>query len=112
MALKTIGAYVFPSRSRQELYGEDQMVHVWWRDNPWLCSAVTQRAPRSMTFGDFWSQLIVPWAGTDPELAEGKDWSDFEWTLGGEPFAPDPQKSLADLGIAHKATLSMRGAAA
>ena len=25
--------YEFPSRSRQELYGDDQLVHVMWRNN-------------------------------------------------------------------------------
>lgn len=112
MAVKSIGEYRFPSRSRQELYGDDQLVSVWWRDNPWFCAASMHRAPRAMTFGDFWAQMVAPWAAGDPDLAEGKDWTDFEWSLGGESFTPDPEKSLADLGVGHKDVLGMAGSAA
>ena len=112
MAIKSIGEYSFPSKSRQELYGDDQLVHVWWRDNPWFCAAVTHRAPKAMSFGDFWAQMVAPWAAGDPDFAESKGWADFAWTLSGAPFTPDPDKSLAEQGVGHKDVLSMAGSAA
>ena len=33
MAVKSIGTYDFPSRSRQELYGDDQLVHLWFQED-------------------------------------------------------------------------------
>ena len=59
MAVRSIGEYDFPSRSRQELYGDDQLVHLWWRDNPWFCAAACFRAPKAMTWGDFRAWLFI-----------------------------------------------------
>ena len=47
MAVKSIGTYEFPSRSRQELYGDDQLVHLWFQGNMWFCaSACFRLCPR------------------------------------------------------------------
>ena len=43
MTVKSIGAYEFPSRSRQELYGDDQLVHVWFTDTLWFAAAACFR---------------------------------------------------------------------
>ena len=51
MAVKSIGTYEFPSRSRQELYGDDQLVHLWFQEDMWFCAAACFRAPRAMTWG-------------------------------------------------------------
>lgn len=111
MAIRAIGDYDFPSRSRKELYGDDQLVSVWWRDNPWFCSASMHRAPTAMTFGDFYAQMIIPWAQSDPDFDENRPLEAFEWTLSGEPFTPDPNTSLADLGVGHKDVIGMKGSA-
>ena len=57
MAVQSIGTYDFPSRSRQELYGDDQLVHLWFQENMWFCAAACFRAPKAMTWGDFWTGL-------------------------------------------------------
>lgn len=107
MTVKSLGEYDFPSRSRQELYGDDQLVHVWWKDNPLFCSAATFRAPQAMTWADFKSQMVDPWAGSDPDYdPEGS----YAWALEGEPITPEDGQSLVDLGVGHKYTLSLQGA--
>ena len=106
MALKTIGTYEFPSRSRQELYGEDMLVHVWWKDNPMFCAAATFRAPQAMSWADFRAAIVDPWASSDPDYDAGHE---FSWGLDGQPFTPEPGTSLADLGIGHKHPLSFWG---
>ena len=83
MALKTIGTYEFPSRSRQELYGEDMLVHVWWKDNPMFCAAATFRAPQAMSWGDFRAAIVDPWASSDPDYDAAHE---FSWGLDGQPF--------------------------
>lgn len=103
MSVKSIGAYAFPSRSRQELYGDDQLLHVWWRNNPFLSAAATFRAPRAMTWADFRAGLVDPWASTDPDFDAG---GPAEWHLDGQPFAPDDGATLAQLGVGHKSLLS------
>ena len=92
MAVKTISTYDFPSRSRQELYGDDQLVHVWFKDNPWFCAAACFRAPKAMTWGDFWSQLVIPFAEEDPDFDPA---AARAWSLHGETIRaagrPDPR---------------------
>lgn len=106
MAVKSLGTYEFESRSRQELYGEDQLVSVWWADNPFMCSAAMFRAPKSMTWSDFKTQMIDGWAAGDPDYDPTHDWS---WSLDGEPLTPQDGATLTDLGIGHKYTVTMRG---
>ena len=80
MAVKSIGTYDFPSRSRQELYGDDQLVHLWFQENPWFCAAACFRAPKAMTWGDFWNALVVPYAEEDPDFDPA---ANRVWTLHG-----------------------------
>jgi phenol hydroxylase P4 protein len=95
--------YSFPSRSRQELYGDDQLVHVMWRNNRLFCAAATFRAPRAMSVDEFVANLVTPWAGSDPEFVPG---SAREWTLDGRPWQPDGSRGLADNGVGHKSLLT------
>jgi len=102
MPVKALYDYDFPSADRAELFGEDQLVYVHWDGNPLFCSAACFRAPRAMPFGEFVTALVAPWAGSDPDFDPA---AIRDWRLFGEPLAADPDRSLADLGIGHKALL-------
>ena len=106
MSVQAIGAYAFPSRSRQELYGDDQLVHVWWRNNRFLCAAATFRAPKAMTWADFRAALMDPWAASDPDFDPA---SPAEWTVDGAPLVPRDDQTLEQLGVGHKSLLSFAG---
>jgi phenol hydroxylase P4 protein len=67
MAVKAIYDYDFPSRDRQELYGDDILVNVLWANNMMFCSAACFRAPKAMSWADFKSQMVDPWAASDPD---------------------------------------------
>lgn len=103
MSVVAIGAYDFPSRSRQALYGEDQLLHVWWRDNPFLSAAATFRAPKAMSWADFRAALLDPWAGTDPDFDPAAPGG---WQLDGVPLTPKDDATLEQLGVGHKSLLS------
>lgn len=105
MPVKALAEYDFPSRSREELYGDDMLVHVWWRDNPLFCSAATFRAPKTMSWADFKTQMIDPWAASDPAYDPSQA---FEWGYDEGAFTPEDAASLAELGVAHKHTISLR----
>lgn len=106
MAIKSLAPYEFESRSRQELYGDDQLVHVWWKNNRMFSAAATFRAPKAMTWGDFRSAMIDPWAGSDPDYDPK---ATYEWALEGQVFTPDDAATLESLGIGHKLVVSMKG---
>jgi phenol hydroxylase P4 protein len=108
MTVKSIGAYEFPSRSRQELYGDDQLVHVWFTDTLWFAAAACFRAPRAMTWADFWNGVVVPFAEEDPDFDAA---APRVWTLHGAQFEPRDDQTLAELGVGHKDVLGTRVAA-
>jgi phenol hydroxylase P4 protein len=94
--------YDFPSRSRAELYGDDQLVHVLWRGNLMFCSAACFRAPKAMTWADFLSGMVEPWASSDPDFKPG---TQRDWVLDGRPLDPRGDATLAELGVGHKSLL-------
>ena len=106
MAVRAIvETYEFPSRSRQELYGDDQLVHVWWQNNLWFCAAACFRAPKAMTWADFEAGVVAPWAAGDPSFDPA---AITGWVLDDQPFEPDPAKTLDELGVGHKSLLEFR----
>ncbi|GAB2985174.1 phenol hydroxylase subunit P4 [Amycolatopsis acidiphila] len=105
MAVKALYEYDHPSRSRQELYGDDELVHVWWENNPMFCAAACFRVPTAIGWREFIEQMVNPWAASDPDFQPG---SPTDWTLDGQPWQPDEARSLADLGIGHKSVVSFR----
>jgi phenol hydroxylase P4 protein len=94
--------YEFPSRSRAELYGDDQLVHVLWRGNMMFCSAACFRAPKAMTWADFVAGMVDPWASSDPDYVPG---SPRGWVLDGRELVPEDGRTLAELGVGHKSLL-------
>ena len=106
---RSIGEYNIPSRSAKELYGDDMLLMVWWKGNPWFVAAACFRAPEAMSFGDFWNALFVPYHEEDPDFDASKGWEQFDWFIGagrvGTPIAIDPERSLSGHGLTHKAVL-------
>ena len=103
MAVRAIGEYKFPSRSHQELYGDDQLVHVWWRDNMWFCAAACFRAPKAMTWRDFRTGMIDPLFSCDPDYRPAQR---FGWSVDGRPVTPADEATLAELGVGHKSLIA------
>ncbi len=105
--IRSIGEYDFPSRSAQELYGDDQLVHVWNDGNPWFVAAACFRAPKAMSFGDFWAAMVVPYHAEDPDWQESWTPADFAWGLDDRPWSPEEGASLESLGVGHKSVIRM-----
>jgi phenol/toluene 2-monooxygenase (NADH) P4/A4 len=103
MSVKALYDYDFPSADRAENFGDDQLVYVGWTGNPLFCSAAAFRAPKAMPFGEFVTAMVDGWASSDPDFdpTAARDWQLF-----GQPLDVVPEKSLANLGIGHKALLT------
>jgi len=103
MTVKALYDYTYPSADRAELFGDDQLVYVHWEGNLFLVSAAAFRTPKAITFDDFVTTMVAAWASSDPDFDPAKMGN---WRLFDEPL-PDNAgaKSLADLGIGHKALL-------
>jgi phenol hydroxylase P4 protein len=95
--------YDFPSRSRQELYGTDQLVHVMWKGNLFIAAPATFRAAQDANWGEFVRDVIAPWAACDPDF----DLSALHsWCVDGVAVTPTDQDTFVSLGIGHKSLVS------
>jgi phenol hydroxylase P4 protein len=99
MAVNALGDYDFPSKDRQEVYGDDMLVNVQWDGNLFFCSAACFRAPKAMKWADFRSQMVDPVFSGDPDYDPTKA---KNWRLDDTPFSPSDDASLDDIGVVHK----------
>jgi phenol/toluene 2-monooxygenase (NADH) P4/A4 len=102
MTVKALYDYNFPSADRAEVFGDDQLVYVLWDGNPLLCSAACMRVPKTVPFGEFLATVVHPWAASDPDFDPA---TVHDWRLFDDPIDPEADRSLADLGVGHKALL-------
>lgn len=101
IALKS--GYDFPSRSRQELYGTDQLVHVMWKGNPFFASPATFRAARDTNWAEFVRDVVTPWAACDPDFDPS---AVHAWHVDGAAVTPTEEDTFRSLGIGHKSLVS------
>ena len=102
--IRSIGAYDFPSRSAQELYGDDQLVHVWYDGNPGSSrppASGRRRRCRSATSGE--RSRALP--REDPDWLASLDPATSEWGLDDAHWTPDEGASLASLGVGLKSVI-------
>ena len=66
------GEYNFPSKDRIELFGDDQLVNVFWEGNVFIVGPGCFRVPRAIAWSDFVSDVVGPWAEADPDYDESK----------------------------------------
>lgn len=97
------GEYNFPSRDRIELYGDDQLINVWLRGNVFIVGPGCFRVPQAMSWGDFISDVVVPWASADPDFDASKMTG---WRKDDEEIDPKPEDTISGLGIEHKGLVS------
>ena len=108
MAVRSIGTYSFPSRSRQELYGDDQLVHVWWKGNLWFAAAACFRAPKAISWKDFLAGMVHPLFSCDPDFDPAT--TALTWTVDGQAIHPEGGESLSELGVGHKSLVTCQSA--
>ena len=105
MAVKALYDYDYPSKDRQELFGDDILLHVMWANNMMFCAAACFRAPKAMTWAEFKAQMIDPWAASDPDYDASKP---TDWKVNGTPANLDSSMSLADTGVGHKGLITFQ----
>jgi phenol/toluene 2-monooxygenase (NADH) P4/A4 len=93
-------------KDRVENFHGQQLLAIGWEHHlsygP-LCIPVSPELP----FGTLVSQIIPTLYPAHPDTAR-VDWDRVEWMRSGQPFAPDPAKTLRENGLGHKALLRFR----
>ncbi len=103
MAVVAISDYVFESKSRQELYGDDQLVHVWWKGNVFFVSAACFRFPKAMPWGEL-VNVLKGFYTADPDFVP-ESLDSVQWIIDDKAVTPDPAKSLEENGVGHKSLI-------
>jgi phenol hydroxylase P4 protein len=94
-------------RDRVDAFNGAQLVYVLWARHLMIATPITLPLPPSTRFGDFVHGVLPQTVfAAHPDWA-AIDWSQAQWQLHGEPLLPDEDKTLAELGIGHKAFLSL-----
>jgi phenol/toluene 2-monooxygenase (NADH) P4/A4 len=104
MTVKAIYDYDFPAVDRAEVFGDDMLVNVWWRNNRLIATPACFRAPKAMSFADFTANVVDAWAATDPDYDPS---AVTDWQVDDQAITPDDGAALADL-VGHKGLLSFR----
>ena len=104
MAVRSIGEYKFPSRSRAELYGDDQLVHLYGKGNMWFFAPACFRAPKARSWNDFVGAIVNPLFGCDPDF--DPETTKLTWTVDDQPISPSGDESLEALGVGHKSLIT------
>lgn len=92
----------YPSRSAQELYGDDILVNMWQKDDNFFAAPTCIRVPKAMTWKDFYDTQFLPYVSANPHTQGGET---YGWHLIDGPFVPEDTKTLEELGVKHKNTL-------
>lgn len=91
-------------RDAEENFHGNRVVYVHWEEHLMFCAALAFPLPPQMPFGALVGEVLPQFYGPHPQFKE-IDWAQVRWTLNGEDFTPDLEKSLDDNGITHKSLL-------
>ena len=92
--------------SEDRFHGQ-RLLYIGWDDHLMFCSPVCVPVAPSMSFGALVDQLLPTLYGSHPDFA-AIDWRRVQWRHGSEDFTPDMGRSLADNGLVHKSSITLR----
>lgn len=100
--------YVGQVRDRVENFHGMALLYVGWDKHLMFSNPLAFLLPPTMTF----DQLVKEVLPGGPYVAHpdwGRiDWKTVVWLRDGQPFTPDPARSLADNGLGHKSVLRLQ----
>lgn len=99
--------YTGEIKDRVENFHGQQLIYIGWEDHLMYCAPLCIPVPPTLPFGTLRDEIIPKLYELHPDIAR-VDWRQAEWFRSGQPFTPDPAKSLADNGLGHKAAIRFR----
>jgi phenol hydroxylase P4 protein len=106
MSVVALERYSFPAADARENFPAP-LLYIGWEDHLMICAPVCLPLPPDMPFGALASAVLPRVYGYHPDFAK-IDWSTVQWLKSGEPWSPDPAKSLAQNGLKHKDAIRFR----
>lgn len=106
MSVVALKPYDFPARDRRENFPAP-LLFIGWEDHLMICAPVALPLPPETPFGALATAVLPGVYGFHPDFAK-IDWDTVEWLKSGQPWSPDPAKSLQDNGLQHKDMIRFR----
>lgn len=99
--------YTGEIKDRVENFHGQQLLYIGWEDHLMYCAPLCIPVPPNLPFGALTAEIIPGLYSAHPDTAK-IDWNAVVWFRSGQPFTPDPAKSVTDNGLGHKAVLRFR----
>jgi phenol hydroxylase P4 protein len=106
MSVVALERYEFPARDVRENFPAP-LLYIGWEDHLMICAPVCLPLPPDMPFGALATQVLRGVYGEHPDFAK-IDWTTVQWLKSGQPWTPDPARSLTDNGLKHKDVIRFR----
>ena len=107
MAVAAVKEYQFAPADSVDKFHGNQLLYIGWEDHLMFCAPFAFPFPPAMRFGDIIAGVLPGVFGYHPDFAQ-IDWSKVEWLKSGQPWQPDMNKTLAELGLRHKDVLRLQ----
>jgi phenol hydroxylase P4 protein len=96
--------YTGEPRDRVENFHGNQLLYLGWDHHLMFCSPVALSVSPDTPFAKVVDEMIPGAYSLHPEFDQ-IDWAAVEWSLNGETFRPEREKSLIEQGVDHKSIL-------
>lgn len=106
MSVVAVKPYEFPAKDKRENFPAP-LLYIGWEDHLMFASPVALPLPPDTPFGALGQAVLPGVYGYHPDFAK-IDWSQVEWFKSGQPWTPDPAKSLEANGLKHKDVIRFR----
>jgi len=106
MSVTAVAEYDLPVKYTRETFPAP-LLYIGWEDHLLFCAPFCLPLPPETPFGALASAVLPGIYGYHPDFAK-IDWATVEWFKSGQPWQPDPSKSLAENGLQHKDVIRFR----
>lgn len=101
MSVVAIGEYPLRVLDSHDKFHGAQLLYVGWDKHLMFCAPLAFCLPPTTRFGDLMETILPGAYAAHPDTAR-IDWSKATWLKSGQPWTPDPAKTLAENGLKHK----------
>lgn len=106
MSVVALGPYEPPARDLRDNFPAP-LLYIGWDDHLMIASPICLPLPPDMPFGALPTAVLPGVYGAHPDFGQ-IDWGTVQWLKSGQPWQPDPARSLADNGLTHKDVIRFR----
>ena len=106
MSVTALYPYRFEAKDKRENFPAP-LLYIGWEDHLMFASPVCLPLPPDTPFGALAQGVLPGVYGEHPDFAR-IDWTQVEWFKSGQPWTPDPAKSLQANGLQHKDAIRFR----